>query len=466
MRESDIAWAPAHQLSDWLRDGELSASELVSACLDRIRRHDEKLHAFVSVYAEDALEAAKAAELARRAGHAVGPWHGVPVAIKDIVDMAGRITTGGSAVWRQRRSEVTATLVRRLTAAGMIVLGKTHTVEFAMGSWGTNEHLGTPWNPWDRSAARAPGGSSAGSAVSVAAGLSPWSIGTDTGGSVRIPAAYCGLTGLKTTIGRVSCHGVLPLSSTLDTPGPLCRDVKDAANLFDVLRGPDPQDRSTLGLPEYEPTACLSQRADGWVLGCLPASERDGVAAEVLNAYDQALDVWRTLGATIVEARVPVSFAELGQEVGRIIGAEGNSYVGDLVDDPALPIDSDVRPRIQLGKTLTARDYIELLRRKDAVTAGFEDAWTGLDAIVTPTAQSVAPPLADIDQGGTAAAFTRPFNYLGRCALAVPAGYSTAGLPLSVQVACAPYREDLALAIGDAYQSATDWHLKRPDGWD
>ena len=248
MNETDIPihLRPVHKLAAQLEQGEVTSLELIESCLDRIEKHNSELGAFIAVYGKEARKAAKSADLARASDHAVGPVHGIPVAVKDIIDIEGRVTTGGSKVWERRKSPVTATLVRRMRQAGMIVLGKTHTVEFAMGSFGTNQHLGSPKNPWDLTAHRAPGGSSAGTGVSVAAGLAPWGIGTDTGGSVRIPSSWCGLTGLKTTIGRVSVHGVLPLSHTLDTPGPMCRNVEDAALLYRLIAGPDPKDQKTL----------------------------------------------------------------------------------------------------------------------------------------------------------------------------------------------------------------------------
>src|SRR6266702_2417308 len=195
----------------------LSPVDVVAAFLDRIAAQDAKLHAFVEVYADEARLAAEAADKAIRSGHAVGPLHGVPIALKDPIEIEGKIVTGGALIWRDRRAKRTATLARALIAQGMIVLGKTHTVEFAYGGWGTNSRMGTPWNPWDPKVPRTPGGSSSGSGVAVAARLAPWAIGTDTGGSVRLPASFCGLTGLKTTIGRVSTYGILPLSPTLDT---------------------------------------------------------------------------------------------------------------------------------------------------------------------------------------------------------------------------------------------------------
>src|SRR5438309_10867649 len=190
---TDPASLPAHRLAQAIAARRLSPVDVVQAFLDRIAAQDAKLHAFVAVYVDEARLAAEAADKAIRSGHAVGPLHGVPIALKDLIEIEGKIVTGGAMVWRDRRSAVTATLAQRLIAAGLIVIGKTHTVEFAMGGWGTNQHLGTPWNPWDPAVPRTPGGSSSGSGVSVAAGLAPWAIGTDTGGSVRLPAAWCGL---------------------------------------------------------------------------------------------------------------------------------------------------------------------------------------------------------------------------------------------------------------------------------
>src|SRR5437588_1670062 len=225
----DPAFATVSELSSAFARRALSPVDVVDVLLGRIEKLNPTLHAFIDVYAADARLAAEAADRAIRSGHAVGPLHGVPIALKDLVDLEGRITTGGSKVWAERVSPVTATLAERLIAAGMIVLGKTHTAELATGSWGTNTHLGTPRNPWDLSGHRTPGGSSSGSGVAVAAGLAPVAIGTDTGGSVRIPAAWNGIVGLKVTAGRISTYGVLPLSFTLDTPGPLARTVEDAA---------------------------------------------------------------------------------------------------------------------------------------------------------------------------------------------------------------------------------------------
>src|SRR5215472_5064608 len=301
----DPALLPAHAMSAEIGAGRLSPVDIVEAALKKIAASDGKLHAFVEVYDKEARLAAEAADKAIRSGHRIGRLHGIPIALKDLVEIEGRITTGGSEVWRERRSAYTATLAKRLIAAGLIVIGKTHTVEFAMGGWGTNQHRGTPWNPWDLAVARTPGGSSSGSGDAVAAGLAPWAIGTDTGGSVRLPASWCGLSGLKTTIGRVSTYGILPLSPTLDTPGPMARSVEDAALLYRVMQGPDPLDPHTLAVPPGDLAEGWRRGVRGMRLAKLPQAERGAVAQDVLAAYDASLYVLARLGAEIADIDLP-----------------------------------------------------------------------------------------------------------------------------------------------------------------
>jgi len=462
---TDPSFLPAHVLAAEIAARRLSPVTIVEALLARIAAHDGKLHSFIDVYADDARLAAEAADKAIRSGHAVGPLHGVPIALKDLIDLEGRVTTGGSMVWRNRRSPVTATLARRLIAQGMIVLGKTHTVEFAMGGWGTNQHLGTPWNPWDLGVPRTPGGSSSGSGVAVAACLSPWAIGTDTGGSVRLPAAWCGLSGLKTTIGRVSTYGILPLAPSLDTPGPLARSVEDAALLYSVMSGRDPFDPRTLSAPPPDdPLGGLRRGVRGLRLGRMPAAERAVSTAEMLAAYDAALEALARLGAEIVDVALPCRFADATEMVGRIIGSEAYQLVGALVDDPALPVDDAVRPRIQLGRGISARDYLGAIAERDALKRRFLGALDRVDALLTPTTQTAAIPVQSVDQTTTPAHFTRLVNLLELCALSIPDGFTQTGLPLSLHIICRPYEEATALRIGWAYQEATDWHERHPPG--
>jgi aspartyl-tRNA(Asn)/glutamyl-tRNA(Gln) amidotransferase subunit A len=438
----------------------------MDALLARIAAHDPKLHAFVEVYAPEARLAAEAADKAIRSGHALGPLHGIPIAIKDIIDIEGRITTGGSASRLNHRATATATIVRRLVSHGLIVLGKTQTVEFACGGWGTNQHLGTPWNPWDAEVPRTPGGSSSGSGVAVAARLAPWAIGTDTGGSIRMPASWCGITGLKTTIGRISTHGILPLSPSLDTPGPMARTVRDAALLYDLLQGPDPFDPITLdpimrGRPATDAMPTLEHGVRGLRLARLPAAERDGADADVLDAYDRSLAVLAGLGAEIVDIALPfrlVDFVSMTQ----IMQSESYFLRGPTVEDRSLKLDENVRSRLLAGAGLSANDYLGALRHRDEMKLLMDAALTGVHAFLTPSTATAAMPLQEVDQKTTPTRFMRFANILEMCALALPNGFTAGGLPISLQIACRGYEEALALRIGHAYQQATGWHERLP----
>src|SRR4051812_15861459 len=337
-------------LSAGLSTRRFSPVDVVEACLSRIAALEPRLHAFVHVHAAEARLAAEAADKAIRAGHGLGPLHGIPIALKDLVEFKGHVTTRGCAVHKDRVSTYTATLAQKLLSQGMIVLGKTHTVEFAYGAWGTNEHMGTPWNPWDMKTQRTPGGSSSGSAVAVAARMAPCAIGTDTGGSVRIPASWCGITGLKTSVGRISTYGVLPLSPTLDTPGPFARSVEDCAILLEVLEGYDSRDPLTASLPPSNPMPTLRRGVKGLKLARLPDAERGEFDPEVLAAFDRSLKELADMGAEIMElAPGGRTLRESGDLVGRIISAESYPDLCELVDSDTLPLDQAVRARVRAG---------------------------------------------------------------------------------------------------------------------
>lgn len=455
MAPTPLEYMSLREISTQIANGTLSCREYIQHCLDRIEVLDTKHHAWVNVYAADALKAGEAADLARASGHAIGPLHGIPIGVKDIIDIEGRVTTGGSPAWAERKSPATAQLVDQLVAAGMVVLGKTHSVEFAMGGWGTNQGMGTPYNPWDASAHRAPGGSSSGSGVAVAAGMVPCAIGTDTGGSVRLPSVWNGLSGLKTTIGHVSCEGVLPLSHTLDTPGPMCRTVEDAGLLFDVLRG-----RTSANWTSHLGAAPRDIR--GMTFGRLGGDDLALASNEMIAAFNTATAQLERLGATIVDVDLGISADEMGVLVGQIIGIEGYSWVGDLVDDPNSPVDPDIRPRIHVGKGRTAREYMELLRRRAELQADVNRRTQHLDGVLCPGTTSGAPLVADIDQNTSPATYTRYVNYMDWCALVVPCGFDDNSMPLALQIACPGGEEATALRIGSAYQGATDWHTHHP----
>jgi aspartyl-tRNA(Asn)/glutamyl-tRNA(Gln) amidotransferase subunit A len=462
MTQPDLTLLPVHILSQEIMARRLSPIDLTEAYLARIQAKEPKLQAFVEVYADDARLAAQAADQALRSGHAVGPLHGIPIALKDLIEIEGRIVTGGCEVWRERKATRTATLAQRLISQGMIVLGKTHTVEFAMGGWGTNTVRGTPWNPWDAQRKRTPGGSSSGSGVAVSAGLAPWAVGTDTGGSVRLPASWCGITGLKTTIGRVSTYGVLPLSPTLDTPGPMARSVEDAALLYAAMQGPDPLDPRTERLPYTDPMPRLKRGVRGLRLARMPEVERQYASAEVLAAYDTSVAELERLGAEIVQLDLPFIFADVAAFNLRIMAAESYAILHELIDDASAPLDPHVRPRIAAGRSITAQAYIEALQVREAMKLKFAAALAGIDALLTPTTMTTALPLEDVDQAKAPAHYTRFGNFLDLCAVSLPNGFGAGGLPTSLQIVCRAYDEATALRIGWAYQNATDWHLRRP----
>ena len=459
---ADLAHLPLHTLATRLKSRSVSPVDIVATCLERIARLEPKLHAFVEVYETEARLAAEAADKAIRSGHAVGPLHGIPIALKDLIELEGRVATGGTAVWRNRRATRTATLAQKLISAGMIVIGKTQTVEFAFGGWGTNQHLGTPWNPWDAKTHLTPGGSSSGSGVAVAARMVPCALGTDTGGSVRVPAAWCGITGLKTTIGRISTYGVLPLSPTLDTPGPMTRSVEDAALLLQVMQGADPRDPRTQALRDANPMLTLRRGVKGLRLARIAAAERDGVAAEILSAYDRSVEQLANMGADIVELTLPRSFRDYGSTSGRIMAAEAYALLNHIVDNNEQPVDDAVRPRVRGGAAISSREYLEVLAERERLKVEFAAATAEVDALLAPVTMTPAIPIATVDQNTTPAFFTRWVNFLDLCGLAVPNGLTTSGLPLSLQIVCPGGEEAMALRIGWAWQNATDWHERLP----
>jgi aspartyl-tRNA(Asn)/glutamyl-tRNA(Gln) amidotransferase subunit A len=451
------------ELSAGLAARRFSPVDVVEAHLVRITALDPRLHAFVEVYGDDARTAAQAADKAIRSGHGLGRLHGIPIAIKDLVEVEGHITTGGSPSRRGTVSAHSATLVKKLIGAGMIMLGKTHTVEFAYGAWGTNQHMGTPVNPWDLGTHRTPGGSSSGSGVAVAARMAPCAIGSDTGGSVRIPSSWCGITGLKTSMGRISTFGVLPLCPTLDTPGPMARTVEDCAMLLAVMQGPDPLDALTMRLAPTDPFAQLKRGVKGLRLARMPDSERANHDAEVLASYDRSLAELEALGADIVELpSMGRSFKENGDLVCRIISAEIYPRLASLADDRDGQMDEAVRARVLAGKDISARQYLDVLaereRRKQEFTASIE----GIDAVLSPSTFTPAIPIDTVDQTGTPAVSTRWVNFLDLCALSLPNGMTAGGLPTSLQIVCREGDEAMALRIGWALENTTGWHRAAP----
>ena len=462
----DLPWQSLAELSRKLTARETTSQEIVAACLARIAAHDTKLHAFIDVYRDDAQALARAADLERDAGSVRGPLHGLPVALKDLLHFKGRQTTAGSKSWLGRKSDHTATAVARLLAAGMIPLGKTHMVEFAFGGWGRNQPMGAPWNPWDMATHRVAGGSSSGSAVAVAGGLAPAAIGSDTGGSIRIPASLCGLTGLKTTYGLVSVFGAVPLSTTLDSIGPIAHTVEDTALLAAAMAGPDPCDRTTLGVPPFDLAAAMHGAPDlsGMRITTLPAEQFTAdVVPEIRRAYGTMVALLRDLGAVVEESRVPIDFEDVMLRNGRMIATEAYAFHRGYIADDKLPIDPWVRKRMLGGKAVSAADYIDDLEFRRGASAQFADWMRGRGALFTPTLPVTAPAVVDVDEETTPlATYTRVANFLSACALSLPGGFDTAGLPIGMQFIGAPFTEVSLVRIGRAVQAASTWHLQRP----
>jgi len=447
-------------------EGRLTSEALVDFQLARAARLEPRLKAFVEVYADEARQVARALDGMLRAGVRLGPLHGVTVAIKDLFEIEGHALGAGSRARPAAVSARTATVVDRLRAAGAIVIGKTQTVEFAFGGWGTNAVMGTPWNPWDLHTHRVPGGSSSGSSVAVAAGLCSAALGTDTGGSVRIPAGLCGLVGLKTTHGLVSRHGLVELCPTHDTVGPITRTVRDAALMLDVIAGPDVHDPASARAPVRRVLDGLGHGAAGTRVWVLPASERHAIEPDVLALYDRALGTLSDLGMRLVERPLPQSLAESMRIAGQLMSAEGYANLGELFEQD-LEFDPHVQRRILSGRDIGAAQYIDLLRLRTNAQAAMLDAMEGIDVCVMPTNAITAIPVNEVDEQSTPLSrFGRFVNLLDLCSVAVQAGQSGQGLPVSVQFIGRPMAEPLILRVARAFEQATPWHEAVPGGLD
>jgi len=399
--------------------GQLSSQTLVRNSLDAIEAQNGKLHAFVEVFAEAAMR--RAEELDRHAAKAgaVGPLHGVPIAVKDLADLEGRAPGFGSKCYAAQVPARTAPAIQRLIDAGAVIVGMTHMVEFALGGWGTNYAMGTPWNPVDPHVHRAPGGSSSGSAVAVAAGLVPATIGSDTGGSIRIPASLCGIVGFKPTFGRIPLDGIAALGPTFDTLGPITRNVADARLLYCVMAG--------LSVVESPPRRLLR-------VGTPEPAQLEPCDPDILANYRRSLDRVRAMGHTLVPMAFPEALTEYQALCGSIVAYEAYRQHRAVVEDPATPIDPHVRQRVLSGRDIDAKQYDALQVRRRTSVAEFKAAFAQFDAITLPGTPLPAIPVADIDETTIPMSrYTRAANLLELCAISLPNGSTTAGLPTGFQ---------------------------------
>jgi len=449
------------QASALVRDRKVSPVELTQAFLDRIHTLDGHLNAYLLPLPEQALADAARAGTEIASGGWKGPLHGIPIGLKDIYNTAGVRTTGHSALFRDHVPQQDAHTVTLLRDAGAVILGKLSTWEFAIG--GASFDL--PWpparNPWDVS--KDPGGSSSGSGVAVAAGLAMAAMGTDTGGSIRGPAAWCGLAGHKPTYGYLSRRGVLPLAFSLDHTGPLCWTSEDCALMMQVLAGHDPLDPGSADVPIPNFAAALDRDMRGIRIGVPRHFFEADVTCEpeVLAAFNASLDVFRSLGATVED--ITLSSLGLFTDLNGLITASEAFAIHQewLTRTPEL-YGQRGRLRIMQGAFLAASDYINAQRERTRLTAEVADILTKCDLLMTPTRQMVAPVLGGYESAA-GPSLTRPFNLTGYPALSVCNGFSASGLPISLQIAGRPFQDHLVLRAGDAYEKATSFRDKRPD---
>ena len=447
-----------------------SAVEVMEATLARIDKLQPALNCFISIEPEDALAAAaRADEQMAQNSESCGSLHGVPVAHKDIIFRDGKKCTCGSRIQRDFRPTYSATVVERLEAAGAIHIGGLHTEEFASGGMGHNDHFGPCRNPWNT--AYTPGGSSSGSGATVAARLLHGSLGSDTGGSVRLPAEKNGVVGLKPSYGRVSRHGVMPRSWATDAVGPLTRTVKDCARMTRVIAGLDPRDSYTANIevPDYE--AELEAGVKGLRLGVPTNYYFDNMADEVREAVEASLDVYRSLGVEVVEIEVPDP--EPAYNLAQIVlRSEAAAVHEEWLRTRPEEYSVYVRSELQNGLLIPAVRYLEAQRLREPMLAEFcESVFEKVDVLHAPISEQPPPLLDDVDPHSPSGAaslmlslarLTRPISYLGLPALAVPCGFIPQGLPAGFQLIGRPYAEALLLRFGHAYQCETDWHERVP----
>jgi aspartyl-tRNA(Asn)/glutamyl-tRNA(Gln) amidotransferase subunit A len=437
-----------------LQSGASSAGEIIEAALARIARGNDKLHAFVVVDGERARADAAHIDALRKCGVKLGPLAGAPIAVKDIIDVAGHPTRAGSLTRAGAAPAAQdAPVVQLMRAAGAVVIGKTHTVEYAFGGWGTNETIGTPHNPRDQSRARAPGGSSSGSGVAVAAGLCVAALGSDTGGSIRLPASFCGIVGLKTTAGLIDKSGVLPLAPMLDTIGPMTNSVADAAALLSVLA--PAQDARAPGW-----SARLDTLASGQIAGV--AGRRVGIIANLgVGLHDDAARVLaetcarlEALGAVLTEISLSETLRDLAAPCGDLLAIDAYRFYGHFAEaDPSL-LGAPVRRRILAGRDIPAHRLMSFLEHRGAKKREFALLFDRFDALLTPTTPLPAPVIAENDENVPPSFLTRWVNYLDLAALSLPMGATREGLPIGMQIAVPGLREPMALEIGAALEAS------------
>jgi aspartyl-tRNA(Asn)/glutamyl-tRNA(Gln) amidotransferase subunit A len=460
--DEPLHYLTIRQVGERLRRRELSPVELTTTILDRAEHLQGPLNAFITIAREQALEQARRAETALLAGDDLGPLHGVPISLKDLYQTAGVKTTGGSKILADWVPTTDATVTRLLQQAGAVVIGKNNMHEFAFGGTNENPHYGPARNPWDRE--RVPGGSSGGSGAAVAAGIGYASMGSDTGGSIRLPAAVCGVVGIKPTYGLVSRAGVLPLSWSLDHCGPLTRTVEDAAIVMNAIVGHDPADPASANRPTRDFTAALDGQVQGLRVGVLQEYLGDRIDAEVVAAVRTAAHNLGRLGMRVSEVSVPEVAHGAGASVA-ILYSEAASIHERWLTSHRDQYGADVLGRLEQGARLTATRYLKGQQARRVLIDRFARLFDEIDVLISPTAAIAAPTIPE-SRGDVARAqmlgYTRLFNVLGVPTLSVPCGFTAGGLPIGLQVAGRPFDDETILRVAHAYEREAGWSTHRP----
>lgn len=463
---SDLTRMSIRDAAEQLRKKQISPVELTKACLAQIERLNPVLGAFITVTADSALAQARDAESQIQRGQWRGQLHGIPVALKDLFDTAGVRTTAGSAVYKDRVPAEDAEVVRRLKAAGAVFLGKTNMHEFAFGGTSAVTYFGAVHNPWE--IGHIAGGSSGGSAAGVAAGLCYGSLGSDTAGSIRQPAAFCGIVGLKPTYGLVSTRGVIPLSWTFDHVGPMTRTVADAAIMLQAIAGYDPAEATSRQMPIPDYTEALRPRVSSLRVGVAREFFFAGLDPEIEAAVNDALAVLRKLTAGLQDITFPASTQE--QLRAAVRAAEAYAYHAEFLEKTPELYQPETLMRLRTGADIKTTAYIQGRREVDFTRRTIDKIFQNVDAIVTPTTPVQPPMLSDVTSSISASMAlnnptirnTSPFNVYGWPTVSIPCGFTRSGLPIGLQVSGPQGKDAVVLQLAHAYEQATDWHTRRP----
>ena len=459
----DLFYMSLAEAAELISKREISCEDLVQAYLVRISQLEPRLNCFITFTPERALKQARDLDAEIQGGIYRGPLHGIPVALKDLYATKGIPTTAGSTFFKDWVPKEDAAVVERINAGGAISLGKLNMHEIALGVTNNNPHYGACHNPWNLECT--PGGSSGGSGAALAAGFCMGSLGSDTGGSVRIPASLSGVVGLKPTYGRISLRGVVPLSWNLDHPGPMARRIRDVALLLQAIAGYDPEDPASadIDVPDY--LAQLMGGVRGWRIALAQDEFFNKGDEQVFAAVEDAAGVFASLGAKI--ERVDFEGANVAaMDNGLMVTSDAAAYHQDRLEQHPDGFGADVRKRLESGASRTSSEYSHARRNQVLLRRKFEQFFGEYDLLLTATTPIAAPPLLGPDavqQAARLTRFTAPFNFTGLPAISLPCGFSAQELPLGLQIITRPWGEAALLRAAQAYESATEWHQIRPE---